>query len=86
MIIGNIKEQKITSILYLPSCEALGEDKIIFMDRLQNYPSHNFIEQHPVQDKMFTLSNFGFYLFLIKLAIHFTRIRDGVDREVESPS
>jgi hypothetical protein len=29
---------------------------------------------------LFTLSNFGFYLYLLKLSIHFTRIQEKIDR------
>lgn len=35
------------------------------------------------QKKIFTLSNYGFYMFLVKLSIHFTRVREGVDRLAE---
>ena len=31
-------------------------------------------------DKLFTLSNFGIYLFLLKMAGHFTRIQERITR------
>lgn len=78
--IDTIRKQHISHIFYLPTGQGLRYEGIVFLDRINNYPrsiiSNDFIKEN----KLFMLSNYGFYLFLIKLSINFTRIREGVDR------
>jgi len=74
----DIKAQRMTSMFYLPKGQNLVEDKIVLLDRVQSCPNSN--EQKQNAKKLFSLSNYGFYLFLLKISIHFTRIRDGIDR------
>lgn len=76
--IQSIKKQEITSIFYLPKGQKLDEDKIALFDKIQSCPNNE--ETRLNSKKIFSLSNYGFYLFLLKLSIHFTRIRDGIDR------
>jgi len=75
----SIKKQEITSMFYLPKGQGLNEDKIAMLDRIQSCPNDE--ETRLNAKKIFTLSNYGFYLFLLKLSIHFTRIRDKIDRK-----
>lgn len=75
-----IKEQIITQILYLPKYQNLPES-IVFLDRINNC-DNGFIERENINSlRVFSLSNTGFYLLLIKLSIHFTRIKEGIDRK-----
>lgn len=78
--INSIKKQLNTSIFYLPKGAGLKNDSIVFLDRLNNYPSYDMTADDIKQRKLFTLSDYGFYLFLIKLSIHFTRVRENVER------
>ena len=32
------------------------------------------------QNRLFTLSDYGFYVFLFKISIHLTRIRENIQR------
>lgn len=78
--ISDIRKQYVSHIFYLPKGGKLQDDSIIFFDRLNNCPSGT-IEGHELQNRrIFSLSDYGFYLFLFKLSVHFTRIRDGVSR------
>jgi hypothetical protein len=78
--IETIKSQKITQIFYLPASERLEEDSIIFFDRLHNC-DNNYVKRNELSEKrLFTLSDYGLYLFLFKLSIHFTRVQEGVER------
>lgn len=76
----DIKAQQISQILYLPKGGKLPYEGIVFFDRAISVP----LSEERVKDmcgrKMFTLSNFGFYLFLFKISIHFTRIQERIDR------
>lgn len=81
--IAHIHRQEITQIVYLPKNGNLTEDSIVFLDRLNNYPADLFDVGQIKARKLFSLSNYGLYMFLIKLSIHLTRIQERVDR---SPS
>lgn len=78
--IETIKNQKITQIFYLPASDKLEEDSIAFFDRLHNC-DNNYVRRDELNEKrLFTLSDYGLYLFLLKLSIHFTRIQEGIER------
>lgn len=76
----SIKRQQITSAFYLPKGGSLKAESLVFFDRI-NSCDIDYMEQSEVNHlKLFTLSNYGLYLFVIKLSIHFTRIWEGFDR------
>jgi hypothetical protein len=80
-----IKKQFISHILFLPKGYGLMHDSIVFFDRLNNCPldtlnSKNLDSKNKTNERLFSLSDYGFYLFLVKLSIHFTRIREKVKR------
>jgi len=78
-----IRKQRITQIFFLPKKNNVIEDSIIFLDRIQNI-SNDFIDRKSLKTtRLFTLSNYGIYLFLFKISLHFTRIQDKVDRNIE---
>ena len=78
--IADIRKQHISHIFYLPKGGQLENDSIVFFDRINNCPSNLLDEKAVIRQRIFTLSDYGFYLFLFKLSVHFTRIRDGVSR------
>lgn len=78
--ISDIRKQYISHIFYLPKSGQLKDDSIVFFDRINNCPSDSIEGQSLPERRIFTLSDYGFYLFLFKLSVHFTRIRDGVPR------
>lgn len=80
--IADIRKQYISHIFYLPKGGKLENDSIVFFDRLNNCPSDSIESQSVPERRIFTLSDYGFYLFLFKLSVHFTRIRDGVSRAI----
>jgi len=75
-----IKKQKITQIFFLPKGSNLLEDSFVLFDRILNCPTKTIAPNSLKDKKIFTLSNYGLYLFLFKLSIHFTRVREGIDR------
>ena len=80
--IADIRKQYISHIFYLPKGGKLENDSIVFFDRLNNCPSASIESQSVPERRIFTLSDYGFYLFLFKLSVHFTRIRDGLSRAI----
>lgn len=75
-----IKKQYVTDIFYLPPNEAITHDSIVMLDRLNNLPVDSLTSDKIVENRLFTLSNFGFYMFLVKLSIHFSRVKEEVQR------
>lgn len=78
--IKTIKEQRVTQIFYLPKINGKIKDSIIFLDRVNNCSQEFVKSKELMNDRLFTLSDYGSYLFVFKLSIHFTRIKDNVDR------
>lgn len=77
--ISNVKAQKVSSMFYLPSTGDM-EEAIVFLDRIlhvsQKYVDRNTVEKR----RLFSLSDYGFYLFVYKMSIHLSRIRESVNR------
>jgi hypothetical protein len=78
----DIKSQVVTQILYLPQHhDGPNEDCIVFLDRICHCDCA-YIDHENIRDRrLFSFGNFGFYLFLLKISIHFTRIREKIDRD-----
>ena len=78
--VDNIKRQYNTSIFYLPSGGALKEEYLALMDKAISCAPKVVLDEKDNNGKLFSLSDYGFYLFLVKLSIHFTRVRESVRR------
>lgn len=79
--LNSIRHQMITQIFYLPAGQFLAEESIVFFDRLISC-DNNYIKREDLSRlRLFSLSQFGHYLLLFKLSIHFTRIQEFVDRK-----
>jgi len=77
--LSKIREQAITSILYLPSNKKIPES-IVFIDRMLHIGNEYVNRTKLNQNRLFSLSNYGFYLLLFKLSVHFSRIQEKIDR------
>ena len=77
-----VKRQRITNIFYLPPYQKDGPDYITLLDQLFWLPSAHLNSRldHINDDKIRSLSNFGFYLFIFKLSYHFCRLPEETDR------
>lgn len=80
-IFEQLQKQLVTSAFYLPKGGALSEDHFAFLEDVHSLPTPYFL-QKSTRSKLFTLSQVGFYLFLMKLSIHFCRMHEGVDRNI----
>ncbi|KAF0249421.1 MAG: hypothetical protein FD167_1177 [bacterium] len=77
----SMRKQEVTSIFYLPESNGLKEECMVLLDRI-NSCDLSFIDLNKLQDtRLFSLNNYGFYVFLFKLSIHISRVREGVDRK-----
>lgn len=75
--IESIKQQKTSNLFYLPAGGPLDEDSLVRLDDLYSMPS----AAHRSCEKIFTLSRTGFYLFVLKLSVHFCRLQENVERK-----
>jgi hypothetical protein len=76
-MIGGIRRQQDSGILYLPEIDGARE-RFVFLDHVYSQPLTEFRQQNPQRISAF--SQYGFYVLLIKLSIHFLRVREGVLR------
>ena len=79
--IQSIKKQEITQIFYLPKIKDKIDESIVFFDRVCSYPNELVERDTLIDRRLFSLSDYGAYLFILKLSIHFTRIQDKVERK-----
>lgn len=76
----SIREQKVSSLFFLPQGGALDADYIALFDDIHTMPFGRF-EKKADRVKQFTLSQVGFYLFLLKLSVHFCRFHEEILRD-----
>lgn len=88
-----LKENRITNLFYLPKWSngsSILEESFIRFDQNVTLPSGIFHKEDstydkkyaPKGDRLFSFQNYGFYLFLIKLSIHYSRFQEGVFRTI----
>ena len=75
---NEIRNQKVTSVFYLPRLSEVIKESIILLDDIHMHPLSDFLEVS--HEPLFQLNQFAFYLFLIKLSIHFCRFQEGIQR------
>lgn len=74
----SIRRQEVTSLFYLPAAPAIGEECLVNLDDLHSHPLSSFLTSS--RARLFRLNQTGFYLFLFKLSIHFTRFGESLAR------
>ncbi|MBN1700018.1 MAG: hypothetical protein JW881_21085 [Spirochaetales bacterium] len=79
--LNDLKKQKITQTFFLPKGQGLFEDSFIFFDRICCC-NNEYIKRKNISDiRIVSLSQYGFWLLLYKLSIHFNRMCERVDRK-----
>ena len=77
--ISDIKKQRITQIMYLPATNNM-EESLVFLDKISNI-DNKYIDRTNLKNlRIFSFSDYGFYLFVFKLSVHFSRIQEKVNR------
>jgi hypothetical protein len=78
--LANVRRQRISSMFYLPKTDTLDDECVALLDRIDNCDAQSVDLDEMVRTRLFTLSDYGFYLFLFKLSVHLTRVRENVVR------
>ena len=82
----NQKSQLTSHIIYLPGYsrskfdDSPIEESFLFLDKTFSIPYGYDRQAELLEKRHFTLSDFGFYFFLVKISYHFTRMQDNVER------
>lgn len=83
--IKTVKAQLVSNLFYLPSTRNEKKDFVVLLDRIFWFPTNElngYIEG--IQDnRIASLSHFGYYLFIMKLSYHLCRLPEQCDREVD---
>jgi hypothetical protein len=77
-IANSIRRQTVTSLMHLPTIPSQLDESVAAFGDVRAQPLDHFMAGE--RSLMFRLSDFGFYLLLFKLSIHFTRMLEGVER------
>lgn len=76
--IDAIRRQSVTNRFFLPAT-SLQKDFVVFLDDIHTMPLQRFLE-NTTRHNSIRLSNAGYYVFVLKLAVHFCRLTDGENR------
>jgi hypothetical protein len=78
-LLKDIRAQEVTQIFYLPRVAPLEDEYLALLDQPQSQPMARFTENDEKRP-VFRLSQSAFWLFLLKLSIHFCRANEGIER------
>lgn len=78
--LASIRAQKTTNLFFLPAGGPLGEDHVVRLDDAHSMPVAAHAKSEG-REKLFTLSNTGFYMLVLKLSVHFCRLQEKVNRK-----
>ena len=82
-----VKAQLRTNIFYLPTNHKDGKEYIVLLDNVFWFPTtelNSYIDNID-ENRISTLSHFGYYLFILKLSYHLCRLPEQCDREINLP-
>ncbi len=79
-VVNSLKNQEHSNLMYFPSTN--GEEYIAFLDELSWITNEelNLLKGSIQQNRIASLDLFGYYLFMFKLAYHFCRLPEEIER------
>jgi hypothetical protein len=77
-VLTDLRQQRLTNIFYLPAYSEVIKESMILLDDVHVHPATDF--RGCERNALFRLNQYAFYLFLMKLSIHFSRFNEGVAR------
>jgi hypothetical protein len=76
--LNEIRKQSVHRIFYLPPMHGQFDESIVPLDAVYSQPLNSI--DPPATTRVFSLSMYGWYVLLVKLSIHFTRMQENVHR------
>jgi hypothetical protein len=76
--LGDIRGQAIHRLFYLPAMHGVFGESLVALDAIHAQPLSS-IDAQRIQ-RVFSLNTYGWYVLLIKLSIHFTRMTERLER------
>ncbi|QQS29392.1 MAG: hypothetical protein IPM47_00090 [Sphingobacteriales bacterium] len=82
--IQSVKAQLVTNLFYLPLFHDDQKEFVVILDNLFWFPANelNSYIDNIQENRITSLSHFGYYLFILKLSYHLCRLPEQCDREV----
>lgn len=77
-VVDSAQKQLLTTIFYLPKGIGIQEDSLALLDQVQSVPTTIYEAFGPT--RLASLSQPAYWLLLLKLAMHFCRMHEGVVR------
>lgn len=79
-MVRDIKNQNLAQVFYLPGGASLEEEYILFFNTIVSCDTNFIFRERKNEQKLFSLSDYGIYLFIFKLSIFLTRLNEGISR------
>lgn len=80
----SVRRQEVNRIFYLPAVRGLVGESIVALDAIYSEPIRAL--DYDATNRCFSLSMFGWYMLLLKLSIHFTRMQETLNRNTAGPT
>lgn len=79
---NTLRKQEFSNLFYIPPNDINGKDYMVFLDKVSWFPSSELLNDDVELNSLrfISLSNFGFYLFILKLSYHLCRLPEDKDR------
>ncbi len=76
--LNEARKQKVTDLFYLPTGTNMEHEHFAYLSDVHTMTLRSF--NAAKRERIFCLSDAGFYIFLFKLAVHFCRMHENIDR------
>lgn len=76
--LDGIRSQQVTDIIYLPQALYGAAESLVVLSDIHSHPLSDFLSTN--RSRVFRLNQYGFYVLLLKLSIHFSRFQENVTR------
>ena len=75
-----IRQQRVSTFFFLPQTGLMKADCFARLDCVFSLMASDEHLQQAIRNRISTLSDYGFYMLLLKLSMHFTRVQESVAR------
>jgi hypothetical protein len=79
---NTLRKQEFSNLFYLPKNHINQKEYLVHLDKIFWHPitSVKKVNKNLQENRFISLSNFGYYLFLVKVSFHICRLPEEIDR------